>query len=199
MADRGANRLQRGRFKRARPMTVPGFWVCYRGSKTGLCAAHFSRATRGRAAGRAVGSGCHPEIYAVGKVCARCHRKRKDLQAVLCADGTLVSVCGLMLLLVACRRRVRLIRTCPVGITRERTRSEGYERPALPRQNDPQLHSHGPLTHERPALPRQPERPSITFTWQSGPSSSQDRQNPARNMTTTNLRCGPRRSHNWPA
>ena len=39
-----------------------------------------------------------------------------------CSDGTLLSVCGLMLLLVSFRRCVRLIRTCPVGTTRERTR-----------------------------------------------------------------------------
>ena len=57
------------------------------------------------------------------------------------------------------RRQATLIRTCPsVGTQESELESEGYE---------------------RPALPRQPRRPSITFTWQSSPSSSQDRQNPA--------------------
>ena len=107
--------------------------------------------------------GRHPEICR-RQVCARCHRKKKDVQAILCSGGKLVSVYGLMLFSAACRRRVRLIRTCPVGTTRERARTEGYE---------------------RPALPRQPERPSNAFTWQFDPS--QDRRNPGSRFAINNL------------
>ena len=63
-----------------------------------------------------VGNGRHPEIYCCRQVCAR--PSEGEGFAGHCSDGTLLSVYGLMLLLASCRRRVRLIRTCPVGIAR---------------------------------------------------------------------------------
>jgi hypothetical protein len=87
--------------------TVPDFFlifVCYRGSQAGpvsrtLLAGHTQQGSRP----------CRRRAVAIPKrrhVCARCHRKKTDLQAgVLCSDGTLVSAYGLMLLLVAGRRR----------------------------------------------------------------------------------------------
>ena len=70
------------------------------------------------------------------------------------------------------RRQATLMRTCPVGTQESGLESEGYE---------------------RPALPRQPGQPSNAFTWQSGPSSSPHRQNPAADSPSIVwLRTGPR-------
>jgi hypothetical protein len=133
--------------------------------KTNLCpallAGHTRHGSRPSVGGRSLSRN---PCRRPGQVCARCHRKKKDVQAILCSGGKLVSVYGLMLFSAACRRRVRLIRTCPVGTTRERARTEGYE---------------------RPALPRQPERPSNAFTWQFDPS--QDRRNPGSRFAINNL------------
>ena len=83
-----------------------------------------------------------------------------------CSDGTLLSVYGLMLLLASCRRRVRLIRTCPVGTQESELESEGYE---------------------RPALPREPGQHSNAFTGHFDPSSSPHRQNPCSRFAVDSL------------
>ena len=51
-------------------------------------------------------------------VCARCHRYKKNLRAILRSDSELISLSDRILLLVACRPRVRVKRACAVGIAR---------------------------------------------------------------------------------
>ena len=52
------------------------------------------------------------------RVCARCYRNKKNMRVTLCSGSELVSVCDLILHLVACRPRARVIRACAVGIAR---------------------------------------------------------------------------------
>ena len=56
--------------------------------------------------------------FRVWHVCARCHRNKKNLHATLRSGSEPVSLCGRILLLVACRPRVRVERACAVGIAR---------------------------------------------------------------------------------
>ena len=51
-------------------------------------------------------------------VCARCHRNKKNLHAILRSGSELVSLSDRMLLLAACRPRVRVKRACAVGMVR---------------------------------------------------------------------------------
>jgi len=51
-------------------------------------------------------------------VCARCHRYKKNLRAILRSDSELISLSDRILLLVACRPRVRVTRACAVGTAR---------------------------------------------------------------------------------
>jgi hypothetical protein len=51
-------------------------------------------------------------------VCARCHRNKKNLHAILRSGSELVSLPDRILLLIACRPRARVIRACAVGIAR---------------------------------------------------------------------------------
>ena len=51
-------------------------------------------------------------------VCARCHRNKKNLHATLRSGSELVSLSDRMLLLAACRPRVRVKRACAVGMVR---------------------------------------------------------------------------------
>ena len=51
-------------------------------------------------------------------VCARCHRNKKNLHAILRSGSELVSLSDRMLLLAACRPRVRVKRACAVGTAR---------------------------------------------------------------------------------
>ncbi len=51
-------------------------------------------------------------------VCARCHRNKKNLHAILRSGSELVSLSDHLRLLVACRPRARVIRACAVGIAR---------------------------------------------------------------------------------
>ncbi len=53
-------------------------------------------------------------------VCARCHRNKKNLNAILRSGSELVSLSDRMLLfkLIACRPRARVIRACAVGVAR---------------------------------------------------------------------------------
>ena len=51
-------------------------------------------------------------------VCARCHRYKKNLRAILRSDSELISLSDRILLLVACRPRVRVTRACAVGMAR---------------------------------------------------------------------------------
>ena len=51
-------------------------------------------------------------------MCARCHREKKNLRAILRSDGELISLPIRILLLVACRPRVRVKRACAVGMAR---------------------------------------------------------------------------------
>ena len=52
------------------------------------------------------------------RVCARCHRNKKNLRAVLRSGSELVSLSDRILLLVACRPHVCVKRACAVGIAR---------------------------------------------------------------------------------
>ncbi len=56
--------------------------------------------------------------FRVWHVCARCHRNKKSLHAILRARSELISLSDRILLLVACRPRARVIRACAVGIAR---------------------------------------------------------------------------------
>ena len=51
-------------------------------------------------------------------MCARCHRNKKNLRATLRSGSELVPLADQILLLVACRPRVRVKRACAVGIAR---------------------------------------------------------------------------------
>ena len=51
-------------------------------------------------------------------MCARCHRNKKNLQAILRSGSENVSLSDRMLLLAACRPRVRVKRACAVGMVR---------------------------------------------------------------------------------
>ncbi len=51
-------------------------------------------------------------------VCARCHRHKKNLRAILRSDSELMSLSDRILLLVACRPGVRVKRACAVGMAR---------------------------------------------------------------------------------
>ena len=51
-------------------------------------------------------------------MCARCHRNKKNLHAILRSGSELVSLPDRILLLIACRPRARVIRACAVGIAR---------------------------------------------------------------------------------
>ena len=51
-------------------------------------------------------------------VCARCHRYKKNLRAILGSDSELISLSDRILLLVACRPRVHVTRACAVGMAR---------------------------------------------------------------------------------
>ena len=51
-------------------------------------------------------------------MCARCHRNKKNLHAILRSGSELVSLSDRMLLLAACRPRVRVERACAVGMVR---------------------------------------------------------------------------------
>ena len=51
-------------------------------------------------------------------VCARCHRNKKNLHAILRSGSELVSLSDRILLLIACRPRARVIRACAVGVAR---------------------------------------------------------------------------------
>ena len=51
-------------------------------------------------------------------VCAQCHRNKKNLHAIFCSGSELVSLSDHLRLLVACRPRACVIRTCAVGIAR---------------------------------------------------------------------------------
>ena len=51
-------------------------------------------------------------------VCARCHRNKKNLHAILRSGSENVSLSDRMLLLAACRPRVRVKRACAVGMVR---------------------------------------------------------------------------------
>jgi hypothetical protein len=54
----------------------------------------------------------------LGHVCARCHRNKKHLHAILRSGSELVSPSERMLLLAACRPGARVLRACAVGIAR---------------------------------------------------------------------------------
>ena len=51
-------------------------------------------------------------------MCARCHREKKNLRATLRSGSELISLSDRILLLVACRPRVRVKRACAVGMAR---------------------------------------------------------------------------------
>ncbi len=51
-------------------------------------------------------------------VCARCHRKKKNLCETLRSGSELLSLSDRILLLVACRPRARVKRACAVGMAR---------------------------------------------------------------------------------
>ena len=131
--------------------------------KTDPCPAHFSQATRCREPAVPSAGGRHPEICR-RQVCVRCHRKKKDVQAILCSGGKLVSVYGPML---------HLSHAGDVF---------GSYAPASSASQESELGSEG---YERPALPRQPDRPLNAFTWQFDPS--QDRRNPGSRFAINNL------------
>ena len=65
-----------------------------------------------------VSGGRCPEMYGFWHVCARCHRTKKNLHAILRSGSELVSLSDRMLLLAACRPRVRVKRACAVGMVR---------------------------------------------------------------------------------
>jgi hypothetical protein len=56
--------------------------------------------------------------FPVSHVCARCHRNKKNLRSILRSGSELVSLSDRMVLLVACRPRARVIRSCAVGVAR---------------------------------------------------------------------------------
>jgi len=56
--------------------------------------------------------------FRVWRVCARCHRNKKNLRSILRSGSELASLSDRNLLLVACRPRARVIRACAVGIAR---------------------------------------------------------------------------------
>ena len=62
-------------------------------------------------------------------VCARCHRNKKNLRATLRSGSEPVSLCDRILLLVACRPRVRVKRACAVGMA---IRGAQIRRPGAP-------------------------------------------------------------------
>ena len=51
-------------------------------------------------------------------MCARCHREKKNMRATLRSGSELISLSDRILLLVACRPRVRVKRACAVGMAR---------------------------------------------------------------------------------
>ena len=53
--------------------------------------------------------------FRVWRVCARCHRNKKNICAILRSGSELIWFSVRILLLVACRPRVRVIRACAVG------------------------------------------------------------------------------------
>ena len=55
-------------------------------------------------------------------MCARCHRNKNDICAILRSGSELVPLSDRILLLVACRPRVRGIRACAVGTARRGAR-----------------------------------------------------------------------------
>ena len=56
--------------------------------------------------------------FRVWHACARCHRNKKNLHAMLRSSSELVSLSDHLRLLVACRPRARVIRACAVSIAR---------------------------------------------------------------------------------
>ena len=53
--------------------------------------------------------------FRVWRVCARCHRNKKNVCTILRSGSELIWFSVRILLLVACRPRVRVIRACAVG------------------------------------------------------------------------------------
>ncbi len=51
-------------------------------------------------------------------MCARCHRNKKNLHAILRSGSELASLSDRILLLIACRPRARVVRACAVGVAR---------------------------------------------------------------------------------
>ena len=129
------------------PGPAPGVLFAIAAPKDGpVSRTLLAQATRGRAAGRAVGGRLLSRNLLSTKCAhARCHRKKTDLQAVLCSDGTLVSAYGLMLLLVAGRRRSYA--PAPVSAHKRANRKATSNLRGRASQNDPHARSQGSLAH----------------------------------------------------
>jgi hypothetical protein len=144
--------------------------------KTDTCPAHFSQATRCRAAGHQSAGGRHPEICR-RQVCARCHRKKKDVQAI----SLLWRQARVCVWPDALFGRVQATRPCHTHLPCRHHERASSNRKATSdlrchaSQNDPQTHSRGSLTHPAHKIGGIPaaDSPSITRR-RSGLSSNAD-------------------------
>ena len=166
MADSGTNaaNLNRGDSSGPTPplaMTVPGCLFAIAAPKTNLCpallAGHTRHGSRPSVGGRSLSRNLPSESV-------RKMPSGEEGFVGQCSGGKLVSVYGPML---------HLSHAGDVF---------GSYAPASSASQESELGSEG---YERPALPRQPDRPLNAFTWQFDPS--QDRRNPGSRFAINNL------------